>query len=309
MSAYAVSIVTKRQLVINITSPCPLTEFLEPNEINWNIDLPSNLTTVKHQISWNWTNFDEILDNLLDLDQDKDVIAINSGIDNVFRIGLHPKYQQRIIEAGQRLEEFTSFKRLTFAKWYRKLFKFKPSLEIDYQKFYSELKPTKNHKIICVQVRIGGKKENPKFNDFLFMNNNDTFKYWKFIRENLIINKTTNETLKDYKIFVTTDTLQVVDEAIKEFGDDKVVGSKDLGLNIAMFGVNIFPKCSDLRYLYIEFFLLSQCDMGIISNSGFGVYGLLNSEGKKYKDFYTYKSPNVNSEKKFENFENVIDYF
>ena len=131
MSAYAVSIVTNRQLVINITTPCPLTEYLEPNEINWNIDLPNDLTTVKHQISWNWTYFNEILDKL---DLDKDVIAINSGLDNVFRIGAHPKYEQKIIEAGYTKEEFTSFKRLTFAKWYRKLFKFKPSLEIDYAK-------------------------------------------------------------------------------------------------------------------------------------------------------------------------------
>ena len=309
MSAYAVSIVLKRELVIKIIRPCFLTEYLEPNEINWNIDLPNDLTIVKHQISWNWTYFQEILDKFLDEDQDKDIIAINSGIDNVFGIGLHPKYQQKIIEAGYRTEEFTNYKRLTFAKWYRKLFKFKPSLEIDYQKFYSELKPTQNHKIICTQVRIGGQRKDRRFDDLLFMNHSDTFKYWKFIRENLIFNKTTNTTLKDFKIFVTTDTLQVVDEAIKEFGDDKVVGTKDLGLNIAMFRETELSKCSDLRYLYIEFFLLGQCDMGVISNSGFGVFGLLNREENNYKDFFIYKSLNSNSEKIFRKFEDIIDSY
>ena len=157
-------------------------------------------------------------------------------------------------------------------------------------------------------MRIGGQRNDSQFNDHNFMNHSETFKYWKFIRENIIFNKTTNATLKDYKIFVTTDTLQVVDEAIEEFGVDKVVGSKDLGLNIALFGENPFPKCSDLRYLYIEFFLLGQCDMGIVSNSGFGVYGLLNSEDKIFENFYFYHTPNPNSEKIFGKFGDIFRY-
>ena len=282
MTAYAVSLLTNRSLVIKFDRPCSLTNYLIPNEINWNIDLPKNLTIIKFNIAWNAKYTKEIATNLLELNKDKDIIAFNVLADHISIITQVPKYHQRIKELGYKIGEFSNLN-LNLYKWYTKLFKFTPSLEVDYQNFYKELKPTSNHKIICAQVRIGGKKD-----DKLFMHLNETANYWKFIEENLIFNRTTNKTLKDYRLFVTTDILEIVREAVDRFGRDKVVATKDIGGNIAkQFGIK---KCSSLRYTFIEYFLLGKCDMALISQSGFGYYGIINRQDKNLQDFYVYNS-------------------
>ena len=39
MSAYAWSLISGRELVLDVTKPCHLTNFLLPNKIQWNKDL------------------------------------------------------------------------------------------------------------------------------------------------------------------------------------------------------------------------------------------------------------------------------
>ena len=42
-SAYWWAILTDRQLIIQITKPCPLTEIFEPNEIKWNMQITKEI--------------------------------------------------------------------------------------------------------------------------------------------------------------------------------------------------------------------------------------------------------------------------
>ena len=294
LSAYGLSLVTNRQLVINIKKPCSLTNYLEPNEVNWNITLPKNLTFVKYEHHNNITN---ILNNTASVDKDKDVLVLNFLFDYIWSLGRIPEFQEKLQMLGY--EKYNVQSVFVFDKWYRKLFKFNKNLEIDYKKYLNQLRPTLNHKIICVQIRIGGYqiRNGTRFYDSFFMHRNETYNYWKFIKENLIFNKTSNKTLQDYRIFLTTDTADVVEEAAQVFGNEKVVGSNDKITNIAHYNNNrdSNQNCPNFRYVFIDFFLLSQCDMGVISYSGFGHYGLMNRQNKNYDGFYVYSRPSYSN--------------
>ena len=229
ISAYGISLITERQLVINITHPCSLTNFIEPNEIKWDINLPTQLG--KYFIDFNHNFTKDIISNMnfLDYHKEEDVIEINPRYDYITALASNPKHHEKLKELGYRLNQFNSFN--LFDKWYKKLFKFEKSLENEYQKILKSLKPTSNHRLICAQIRIGGKKNNSQFNDLHFMNRNKSTDFWEFIRNNFLPNITKYGF--EYKIFVTSDTPGVFDEAIKEFGSKIVVASKDLGENIA----------------------------------------------------------------------------
>ena len=64
MSAYAWSLLTNRIFLINITNPCLLTTFFEPNEIQWNLE-HYNLTNLKKEYYYKIDNlhFRQDLDN------------------------------------------------------------------------------------------------------------------------------------------------------------------------------------------------------------------------------------------------------
>ena len=286
-----------------MNQPCSLTNYLEPNEVNWNITLPKNLSYVAYK-GWDFTNH---FYNIVGKDKDKDVIVLNMYIDYLLTINQHPVFQSKLEILGYK-DHFES--KYLFAKWYRKLFKFNKNLKIDYQKYLKQLRPNFNHKIICVQVRIGGKRSDPGKNDYLFMHRNETNKYWKFIKEKFIFNEASNKTLRDYRIFLTTDTFDVIEEANQVFGNDKIVSSNSKIANIAHYRVNRNSniRCSDFNSVFIDFFLLSQCDMGLVSHSGFGRYGVLNRENNNYDNFYSYSrtSPSNNSFRFFEKFEDYL---
>ena len=57
---------------------------------------------------------------------------------------------------------------------------------------------------------------------------------------------------------------------------------------------NKTEKCDKLSQVYLDFSLLGECDQGVISHSGFGLYGVLNSEKSwqhLYENFYVFANP------------------
>ena len=288
MFAYAVSLITNRQLVIKILHPCSLTNFIQPNEVNWDIEIPSNLTTHTMKLNNLYVKTELPTLNFLEYKKDVDVIEMNPKHDHIKLLASNPKHHQRIKEMGFKIKEFDSLN--LFHRWYNRLFKFTSSMEKEYQDLLRQLKPYSNSTLICAQLRIGGKRKETQFNDYFFMNPDKKVDYWSFIRKRFLPNILKND--QAYKIFVTSDTLGVVEDAIKEFGDKNVIGSKDLGVNIDKYENLANDKCH-IKYSYIDFSLLGKCDMGVLSYSGFGRYGILNRPNKNFQNFYVYYNKKI----------------
>ena len=153
-----------------------------------------------------------------------------------------------------------------FQKWYNRLFKLNKKLEIRYQKFLSKINTNKNSKLICAQVRIGSKR---KFVDFdePFTDVKNTMKYWNFIRKYFIKNN------QNFKVFLTTDTKKVEKEAFQYFGKNKLIINEGPSVHL-----DREKSCTNTDRIFLDFHCLQNCDMAVISESGFGKLGLWNRD-------------------------------
>ena len=92
-----------------------------------------------------------------------------------------------------------------------------------------------------------------------FVPRSNTKLFWDFIRTNFLI----NNTIKDYKLFVTSDIADVVDDAYKEFGDNNVIGFRNNSFHIH-FTSNLNKSCNDVGNIILDFSILGKCDYRIV---------------------------------------------
>lgn len=106
--------------------------------------------------------------------------------------------------------------------------------------------------------------------------------YWDFVKENFIKQKLKNNF--NYKIFVTADTESVEKEAIEVFGLEKVVIIDGISAHVDReYGFK--DNCSRFKKIIMDFYMLGYCDMALVSESGFGICGILRNRIPD-NDFY-----------------------
>lgn len=154
-----------------------------------------------------------------------------------------------------------------FNKWFNKLFKLNPMVQERFIKFLEKAKPSYSTSLICAQVRIGGARPNVGYDRHITPRNFSIY-YWDFIRENYL-NRS-----KNYRIFVTADMESVENEAVEVFGADKVVTIGGVSAHVDRES-NFKENCTRFEKIVMDFYMLGYCDMALISDSGFGVFGLL----------------------------------
>lgn len=266
MSAYAWSLITNREFLINIQKPCDLTELLQPNQIDWKLNL-TNILKIKSRVKL-WKIDDKYFRkrlkyvSLQEIETKAQVISIKNNLIWLKSLSLNKHLRKRIVELGFKPEYFRL--KYLFRDWYMKFFKLNPKFQLKYDKFLAEINGSK---LICAQVRIGGARKHVKY-DGKFTERNNTKIYWNYIRNNLIKN------LTNYKLFLTTDTNDVELEAIQEFGNDKVIVNE--GINSHLDREINSKDCNRVEKTFLDFHALQNCDRALISESGFGKYGLMN---------------------------------
>ena len=187
---------------------------------------------------------------------------------------LNPDHHAKILSLGYKIEEFNLESRLN--EWFNRLFRLDASVQLKYESF---LKETYSSDLVCAQIRLGDSK------DLSFMKRNSTKLYWRLIREKFLPN------LENFKIFVTTDTQDVVNEAIDLFGHRKIIAFKD---HSGFHSDKLQEKeCGKMRGILLDFMILGNCKMAAISHSGFGLLGVLNREDTKdlTENVYVYANP------------------
>jgi len=187
---------------------------------------------------------------------------------------INKKHHKRIKELGYSLENFNL--EYLIDKWYTKLFKFNSKLNNEYEKYLKILKPTNETKLICAQIRL-----------FRYTERKNVPLFWQFIKEQFLKKNLNDST--DYKVFITSDRPDVVDESFKIFGGHAV------GRKANSFHLNYMSgqgdKCESIMKLVFDFKALGECDMAVVSHSGFGMVGVLNRANKNYTNFYVLSNP------------------
>jgi hypothetical protein len=214
---------------------------------------------------------------------------MNNNNDWLSHFAVNPHIQKRIVELGFDPAKFKL--QYLFRDWYRKMFKLTPIMQIKYDQFLNSHEISRKHKrkrtkIICAQIRIGGKREYVK-NDYQYNQMTATKHFWQFIREKFIANL--NKTNEDYKIFLTTDTKQVEIEAIQEF-DKKLMVIPGLYTHIDR-DVKTLNSCSRVEKTILDFHFMQNCDIAVVSYSGYGKLGTINRD-EPLKDYYIFYEGN-----------------
>ena len=209
-------------------------------------------------------NFRKKLYNFSGFDTNVQYLVIKANNDWLEPLSKNKIASQRLKKLGYDINKFKI--QFMFKKWYNTLFKLSESLEAKYENFIKIAKL--NHsKLICAQIRIGGRRKHVAFDAF-FTKIENTKYYWDYIRSYFIKNDT------NYKLFVTSDSKHAVLEAAKIFGLKHVVANNGLYLHLDREKTGRSYEL--VEKIYLDFHCLQNCDMAIISESGFGKLGLLN---------------------------------
>jgi len=259
MSAYAISLLTNRDLLIYHVKPCLLTHFFEPSIYFLNTSIDYNQSSKFWNI--NMEGFRKSLSYSNAFNLTTKYISIRNNLEWIEPLSKNEIYKEKIKELGYTERNFKI--QFLFKNSYAKFFKLNKRLNEKYLKFLKKAKPSNNTKLICAQVRIGdagGAK---------FMKRENLKIFWNYIRTNFIKN------LTDYRIFLTTDTEYILSEVIKEFGNETVVTNEGPN-NHLDFISKIELNDEKMDKTFLDFHSLQNCNMAIISESGFGKLGVFN---------------------------------
>lgn len=272
ISTYTWALLTQRKFSIKFTHPCKLNNILNSNEIAWDFStnyLDDDDTVTKQDIFMHYDQ--EFVKELEHIDvleySNAQLIKIRSGLMFVDSFSKNPKLHKRIKELGYEPRDFKFFK--LFHQFYNKLFKLAPEMQKQYDLFLKNARSSTNTRIICAQLRFGSS------NDFVFMNRKDSFQYWKFINETFLYGKEFNLASGSFKIYVTSDHEDVKYEAERVFGKDKVIFYKDSSMHIEndFKHEDTSAECKNFKNVLLDFHTLQNCDMSVLSHSGFGILG------------------------------------
>jgi hypothetical protein len=269
LNAYAWSLITKREFLINMTQPCHFPNLLQPasEQIKWNRSIKELVHEGVLKPSHTRHTLDKIDDakyrsdlrfiDVLNYEKETDIIAIRTNLEWFGPLARNKLVHERLIELGFVPSKFDM--NLVFKSWFNKLFKLSNKLDKDFSEF---VEPFSNRsssplKLICAQVRIGGKRPNVRY-DKVFTKMENTKYYWDYINETWIQGERLDP--DGYRIFVTTDTEAVEKESVKVFGREQIIAIKGVFTHID----REYDKgldCSRYHKIMLDFFVLGKCDM------------------------------------------------
>jgi len=278
MGLYGLSILTKRQFLIDMTQPCNFTHLFVPNEINWlpnQYDLSGLKTTrldcmlsneKKHFCQYHLRNLHKNNEALA-----TDVLIVNTNHDWLKFFSRKKSIQKKILSLGIFNSTNEFMMQPLFYSWYAKLFKLAAPLQRKYDLIKENAQINNLTQLFCAQIRIGGAR--PGVNDDKQFNYpNVTKLFWNFIRSNFTQNMSN---ISDWKIFVTSDSEWVEREALAEFGKEKLIRISGVNSHID-YEKNLGNNCSRVEKPILDFHFMQNCDKALISRSGFGRFALWN---------------------------------
>ena len=270
LSSYAFALLTDRQFSLKMTQPCNLDQIFLPNKIDYR-ETAINLINETNHVYLHLIDQNEFREkaneiNLLDLHKDKEVIHIKTNNILINKFSENKYLKEKINQLGFKPDEFKF--RLLFPKWYHDLFKWTPKLKEKYDKTIKELGDSK---LICAQIRIGGKRPHVS-DDYQYNQMNVIEKFWHFMNETFI-NKLSSK--EKYRIFISTDTEKVLEEADRVFGNDKMIKIPGLHTHLDRES-NLGNNCERVEKTFLDFDFMKHCHMAVVSASGYGMISMMN---------------------------------
>ncbi len=109
--------ITDRILVINVTVPCKLSNFLIPNEIKWLQDIPNlnNLSKLIIPINWQGKIKRSGISKINFMKLKHDIIVIKTGMQLIKHLTINKNHQIKLKQLGFKIDDF-NIEHLIYAK-------------------------------------------------------------------------------------------------------------------------------------------------------------------------------------------------
>jgi hypothetical protein len=298
LSVYAISLITNRTFLIDMPWPCPVEDMYDANQVNWlrgSAKLDSRTKETVREINYSWEHYQLMsTENIVEfVANSSSLLSILTGTMFMNAFANNPFLKDRIKELGYK--ELPKFKlQYVFHDWYNKLFKLKKETAAKYELMRQKVKKhIPGSKLICAQVRLGGVTLGNKIDNVISKSNQTSQMFWKFM-SNTFLSKLNDS---NYMIYVTSDNEKVKHEAVDYFGADKVVTFEKTSFHFDMDfeqGGHYSKErrrtiCESVQKILLDFHLLKECDMAVVSHSGFGLLGLWNRPDPG-KDLYVFSN-------------------
>lgn len=279
MSTFALSLLTNRKLIIRMHHICKFEEILIPNKINWNFEQIRYKKLSSIIIDLNKRNsFSKFVDSkdILEEYSNIDLIIVHSNYDIVTGLSKNKNLQMKLQSLGYSQQNFKIA--FQFKKWFDHLFKLTKKYKRIFDQKRKLMKPKKNSKLICIQIRIGDKKMPIKIEKKIAQ------KFWDFINWSFLKEKKTKQ---NFSLYITADREYLKNDGKNILNLDKIFFMKNTSIHFAKHNIN----CSLVQNVIFEFYMLKICDIGIVSHSGFGILALWNRENP-FENLYVFTPKN-----------------
>ncbi|CAF0708778.1 unnamed protein product [Brachionus calyciflorus] len=276
LSTYAFSLLLNRKFTMKMTKGCDLRDILEPNEINWDHEkLPKNIDSVELKFAKR-TFFDMFKTDysLIEKHDNSSLIRVKTVYFLIDALFNNKQFKQRIREDLGIYKSDVNVANL-LNNWYKKMFKLNKKYQGRYDDLLKRMKPNTKTSSICTQIRLGDPDQ------LQYRDKNLQKDFWKFVNETFI-NKFKN-TL--FTLYVTSDHEHIKQEAKDLFTGIDVVFNQNSSVHID--SIKEENQCDQMANILLDFHLMQNCDIGVVSHSGFGILALWNRPNP-FKDLYVY---------------------
>ena len=280
ISTYLLSLLTNRTFAIHFTSPCKLTEFLQPNSCTWTkcynyiVSVPHSKTkTIKMMFDGKTSmsaikKFQDSLETI-DLKKpfEKNVVFIRTNQIWNEHILAHPKAKERIPWAvGKTIAEVSSLV-------LDRLFRPKAFLQEEMARF---VRNVSHRQMVCSHIRIGRNPTIP-LDDMLKYGSPNVTYVLEFLHR--------FEDPSKYVLYVATDSEKIRNNVKKKFVNS-------ITIDMPVIHVDRYAKvqdgvaCNGLFTALLEQYILSRCDTLLLTRSNFGAMAAYMSI--KVQDLFIY---------------------
>ena len=292
LSVYALSKIMNRSFLMHVTHPCSISSLLRPNKIKWDLKLDQLDIKSIYELNVNY-DFD-LMKQFETIDfqsfsrqmNQHDLMNVHVSIMFTNSFTRNQCLQHRLGQLGYSSPNKFKMHHQMY-QWYRELFQLAPATEAKYHRLLKRAKPNNETFLICLQIRRGGVTSQNK-PDFRFTEPNSQLKFWSFVNRTFIKPMDGDQ---NYRIFLTTDFTPYKHEALRVFGQDKVVFTTGPSAHIDLDFRDLGDDCSSVENVIIDFHMFQNCDAAVVSHSSFGVLGAWNRPVAA-KNFYVFTKKN-----------------
>ena len=270
LSAYALSILSRRRFMIDMHYPCNILDVLQPNIINWTYTEPDrsmNRTrlTINTMPSWQTKHSTEITTMI----KSKNFVQAWSSYDDIF-ISTNSDYMMLAFRNLHLLNETRALlgqlpvSQSTMQTLFALIFEllFKPTLRVIHR-VNAVLAASLQRDLICFHIRIGKNTNNPY--DHAFTARVNTSQSMIRFTDGHLLNKSS------FIVFVTSDSGQAVSDVVRHYPTSSMTVVGPI-LHIDRFDRQSPTLADGFVKVIADFYLLGECHISLLSTSGFSAW-------------------------------------